>query len=320
MSRKRTEIISHDCEKVAQLLQSTSDPRDKERLIAARMAMTGQHTLAMIADAVGRARSCIQGWLKVFETGGVEALLRRTPPPGRPPSLSPEVKEQLHQHLSDGTWRTAREMRRWLKETHQIDLTLKGCYYWLGKSRGVLEAPRPCHHQQAPGAVLDFKMQHWQVRLASLSIPLGEPVRFWVMDESRFGLHTVTRHGWGLRGKRVVKPFQQRFDWAYLDGDYLDGAVDILSGEPVFCQMPTRQRRGRLDLPRGTGPDRPRGSPHHPLGWSGISPAAARRSGGGRLGKSPRAQAAARLPGAQAHGEDLAPDQRRGVQQGLQGH
>ena len=234
MSRKRTEITSPDRETVAALLHSTSDPRDQERLIVARMAMTGQHTLAMMAEAVGRARSCIQTWLNSFEAGGVDALLRRTPPPGRPPSLSPEVQEQLHAHLSAGTWRTAREMRGWLKETHQIEITLKGCYYWLGKSRGVLKAPRPCHHHQAPGAVLDFKMQHWQERLASLSLPAGAPVRFWVMDESRFGLHTVVRHCWGLRGKRVIKPFQQRFDW-----EYLYGAVDILSGEPVFCHMPT---------------------------------------------------------------------------------
>ena len=54
------------------------------------------------------------------------------------------------------------------------------------------------------------------------------------MDESRFGLHSVVRHCWGLRGQRVVKPFQQRFDW-----EYLYGAVDILSGEPVFCHLPT---------------------------------------------------------------------------------
>ena len=79
-------------------------------------------------------------------------------------------------------------------------------------------------------------------------------MRFWVKDkpersgdsqpkaarrasatrQSRFGLHTVVRHCWGLRGQRVIKPFQQRFDW-----EYLYGAVDILSGEPVFCHMPT---------------------------------------------------------------------------------
>lgn len=54
------------------------------------------------------------------------------------------------------------------------------------------------------------------------------------MDESGFGLHTVVRRCWGLRGTRVVKPFQQRFDC-----EYLYGAVDILTGEPVFCHLPT---------------------------------------------------------------------------------
>ena len=44
MCCKRTGITSPDREKVAALVQSTSDPRDQERLIATRMAMSGQHT------------------------------------------------------------------------------------------------------------------------------------------------------------------------------------------------------------------------------------------------------------------------------------
>lgn len=33
---------------------------------------------------------------------------------------------------------------------------------------------------------------------------------------------------------RVVKPVQQRYEW-----DYVYGAVDIVTGEPVFCHLPT---------------------------------------------------------------------------------
>ena len=54
------------------------------------------------------------------------------------------------------------------------------------------------------------------------------------MDESRFGLHTIVRHCWGLRDRRIVRPFQQKFDW-----DYVYGAISILDGEPVFCHLPT---------------------------------------------------------------------------------
>lgn len=234
MSRKRTEIISPEREEVERLLHEVTSPRDKERLIVARMAMTGNHTLEAMAGVVGRARSCIQLWLKAFQDGGVAALLHRVPQSGRPSSLNAEVREQIREHLEKGTWRTAREFQQWLEQTHQIRLGLKGCYYWLGKSKGRLKAPRPSHHKQAPGAVIDFKMSGWQERLDSLDLPPGAPVRIWVMDESRFGLHSVTRHCWGLRGHRVVKPFQQRFEW-----EYLYGAVDILTGEPVFCHLPT---------------------------------------------------------------------------------
>ena len=234
MSRKRTEISSPEREEVERLLRATTNPREQERLIVARMAMSGKHTLAMMAEVVGRARSSIQIWLDKFEAGGVAGLLDRKRPPGREASLSPQVQQEVKAQLAEGTWRTAQEFRHWLEQTHQIDLSLAGCYYWLGKSGGRLKVPRPCHAKQAPGAVLDFKMEGWEQQLASLELPHGVPVRFWVMDESRFGLHTVMRRCWGQRGGRVVKRCQQRYEW-----DYVYGAIDILSGESVFCHLPT---------------------------------------------------------------------------------
>ena len=234
MSRKRTAISSPDQEEVERLLHTTKDAREKERLIVARMAMSGQHTLAMMAQTVGRARSCVQTWLGRFAAGGVSALLQRTPPPGSAPSLSPEIQREVRDKLGEGAWRTARQFQGWLKDTHQIELSLGGCYYWMGKSGGSLKVPRPCHDKQKPGDLVDFKIQGWEAQLSSLDLPAGAPVRFWVMDESRFGLHTVVRRCWGLKGKRVVKPVQQRYEW-----DYVYGAVDIMTGEPVFCHLPT---------------------------------------------------------------------------------
>ncbi|MDB6132804.1 MAG: transposase [Verrucomicrobiales bacterium] len=134
MSRKRTEIISPDAEEVERLLHATTDARDKERLIVARMAMSGQHTLAMMAQVSGRSRSTIQIWLERFRTGGVEGLLERTPSPGSMPSLGFEVQAQMAEKLAQGAWRSAREFRMWLEEAHHIKLSLAGCYYWLGKS------------------------------------------------------------------------------------------------------------------------------------------------------------------------------------------
>jgi transposase len=263
MSRKRTEIVSPDRDEVHSLLDTTSDPRQRERLLAARMAMTGQYTLAMIAEGVGRARSVVQTWLDQFEEGGVAALLERKSPPGRTPALSAEVQRQLTAKLSEGAWRTAGQFRQWLKEKHGLTLSVAGSYYWLGKLQGVLKAPRPCHRQQKPGAVEEFKTEGWEQKLAELNLPPGEPVRFWVMDESRFGLHTIVRHCWGLRGRRIVRPFQQKFDW-----DYVYGAISILDGEPVFCHLPTVSCEAVWEFLRQIVQTQP--GAHHVVLWDGA--------------------------------------------------
>jgi transposase len=96
-------------------------------------------------------------------------------------------------------------------------------------AKGVLKVPRPVHQKQKPEAIERFKTEGWAEKLAELDIPQGQAVRFWVMDESRFGLHSVVRRCWGLRSVRVVKPVTQKYEW-----DYLYGAIDVLNGEPVW--------------------------------------------------------------------------------------
>ena len=83
------------------------------------------------------------------------------------------------------------------------------------------------------------------------------------MDESRFGLHTVVRRCRGLRGERVVKPFPQRSDW-----EYLYGAVDILTGEPVFCHLPAVSCEAVRQFPGGLVKTDP--AAHHVVLWDGA--------------------------------------------------
>ena len=44
----------------------------------------------------------------------------------------------------------------------------------------------------------------------------GRPVRVWVADEHRYGLISVLRRCWGLRGVRVSAPYQTKYQWGYL--------------------------------------------------------------------------------------------------------
>ena len=52
--------------------------------------------------------------------------------------------------------------------------------------------------------------------------------------KARYGLHSITRRCWGLRGVRVVIPRQQKFLWGYLYG-----AVEVTQGKAEFLLMPT---------------------------------------------------------------------------------
>jgi transposase len=227
------------------------------------MATTGNYTLAMMAAAVGRATSCVQTWLNKFVAGGVDALVKRVKSTGRTTKLTEPLVKAIKQKLKTGDFRTAGQFRQWLASEHQIELKQATSYAWLGKCEGGLKAPRPCHRNQKAGAIDYFKTQGWAEKLSALDIPIGAPVEFWVMDEARFGLHTVVRHCWGLKGERVVKPFQQRFDF-----DYLYGAINVQSGAPVFCHMPSVTCEITWDFLREltkTAPDS-----HHVVLWDGA--------------------------------------------------
>jgi hypothetical protein len=72
-----------------------------------------------------------------------------------------------------------------------------------------------------------------EAKLRALPLELGRPVRVWVQDEGRFGLHTIVRRCWGLRGVRVVKTHQKKYQWGYLYG-----ALEIGTGRTEALFMP----------------------------------------------------------------------------------
>jgi transposase len=264
MSRKRTCISSPEKEAVRDLLKTTTCAKEKERLTAVSMGLSGNHTLAMISEAVGRARSVIQTWLGKFESGGIEGLLGRGKSPGRPTTVTPEIRESIVAELRKGTWRTAGQMQQWLEKEHKLTLSISSCYYWLGKCNGALKMPRPCHRNQKAGAIERFKTEDWEKLLATLPITGNQTlVHFWVMDESRFGLHTIVRHCWGLKGHRVVHPFQQRFEW-----EYIYGAINVLTGEPVLCFLPTVTKETTWEFLRQVVKTAP--EDHHVILWDGA--------------------------------------------------
>ena len=236
MGRKRTKLAmtAEDAAELKEQIRAASDPRDKERLQVVSWAASGQHTLADLARLAGRSRSTIQVWLDDFAAGGIAQLLEREAPPGKPsPVADAQVQAQLQAGLRAGQWRTAGQVAAWLKEKHGIQRAAKSLYYWLGKVGGALRVPRPCHIKQDPAAVAAFRAELEQ-NLEKLNLPKDRAVKIWVADEARFGLHTQGRRAWALRGQRVVRAQEQRYEW-----EYVYGAVEVVEGLAEFQFLPS---------------------------------------------------------------------------------
>lgn len=214
--------------------KTCTDRRQRERLQAVRLATTGNHTYAEIAKIVGRSVTILQQWFAKFEQGGLEGLLKRGHGGGKPSLLhKPKVRKALERGLSEGQWMSAPQVAAWLADEHDIEMNSRSLYYWLKKAGGALKVPRPCHAKKKEAAVTAFKA-HLYDKLAELPIDPGARVRVWVVDESRYGLHSFTRRCWGLRGVRIVKRVWQKYQWGYVYG-----ALEVVEGAAEFRFMPS---------------------------------------------------------------------------------
>jgi len=222
-------------ETLRRLYRETSDPRVKERAQAVLLALGGTRTYGEIAEVVGRARSTVQIWIADFVRDGLDSLgSRQGEGGGRPTEMrGDKVQEELGKGLREGRWTTAPEARSWLADQFGIRRSPTSVRYWLRKAGGKVKAPRPVHVKQRPGDAAEFRATFAE-RLEALDVPAGSRVRVWVQDEARYGLHTVRRRCWGLRGVRTVKPVQQKYQWGYIYG-----ALEVVEGIGEFAFLPS---------------------------------------------------------------------------------
>jgi len=214
--------------------EETTDVRERERLQAVRLAASGHYTYAEISRIVDRSTTTLQTWFDKLDAGGVDGLLERKTSDGRPSVMDdPKVQRALRRGLRKGRWMSEPQLADWLERRYGIRLKPRCLYYWLGKLAGALKVPRPVHIKKDKAAAAGFK-EHLVEKLKALKLPEGRRVRVWVADECRYGLHSFTRRCWGLRGVRVVKRVQQKYQWGYVYG-----ALEVVEGGAQFRFMPS---------------------------------------------------------------------------------
>ena len=200
---------------VTDALATCQDTADQQRLLAMRLAASGQLTAAQIAEQLGISRRQFFNWVSALKEGGIQGLLGRQHGGGPAPVVHGKVLAEFQAGLKTGQWKRAKEIQRWLQSRHQVKLGLKGVYYWLGKLGGVLKVPRKTHAQKDAAKAIEFQQQLC-IKLKNLNVAGGKPVRLWVVDEHRYGLIPVVRKCWTLRGERPTAPYQTKYEWGYL--------------------------------------------------------------------------------------------------------
>lgn len=231
---------------VAVQLRQCKDSTHQRRLLAARMAGSGEFTAAQIAEQLGISRRRFFDWMNALKAGGLAGLLERQHGGGAKPRVQRAALAELQAGLRQGRWKRAWEIQQWLRERHQVKLRLTGVYYWLGKLGGVLKVPRKAHVQKDAAQVAEFQQTLCE-RLGSLNVAGGRRVRIWVVDEHRYGLIPVVRRCWTLRGVRPVAPYQTKYEWGYLHSAL---EVDGENAAEFLCLPEVSLAMSRLFLER----------------------------------------------------------------------
>jgi transposase len=198
-----TERAAGDVDELELRAGAERDAAQRDRYRAVLMAIDG-HEAAEIADALGRSRRGVQGWVYAYRDGGVDAL-RPRPRPGRPTKLPRDREGELRARLDAGprpadgvcTLR-GRDVVRILAAEFGVAYTLDGAYDLLERLGYSCLRPRPSHEKSDPVA------------------PRGGTVRVWFMDEAGFGQQGTVTDVWAKRGSRPRAVRQTRYEWVYL--------------------------------------------------------------------------------------------------------
>ena len=190
-----------------------------------------------VAKRIGVHRNTIRDWLSKYESGGLDALVQiKSPgaPSGQrslPEEILAAVKERLAKVTGFGSYF---ELQRWLKETHNFSIkytTLHRIVQYVLKAK--LKVSRRSHEKKNDAEEASFRVELPDKLKALAADTDVNNIRVLAQDESRFGLMPVTRRRITAKGVKPIQKIQFQYE-SY----YLYGAVDPLTGEAFYLEMP----------------------------------------------------------------------------------
>jgi len=146
-------VITESAESLQTQLRTETDPKKRTRLQALYLLASSQATSRLVlAKLLAVHRHTIQTWLKLYEAGGLRALLTIRKAPGKPPAVSPRVLSKLQEQLSDmHGFGSYGEVQQYLARTHKVTLAYSTVHKLVRyKLRAKLKAPRRSHPKKSP--------------------------------------------------------------------------------------------------------------------------------------------------------------------------
>ena len=169
----------------------------------------------------------VRDWVLRFNTQGPAGLIDRKAP-GNKPLLNPVQRAALAAVVRAGPnpaidgvvrWRLA-DLAQWVWETFRISISRQTLGSELRELGFRKLSARPRHHEQADGAIEDFKKKFPEALAAiaeAKAIDLAK-IEIWFGDEARVGQKTKLTRRWAPRGSRPSAPTDQRTVSAYIFG------------------------------------------------------------------------------------------------------
>ena len=151
--------IAESPESLHAQLRSETDPKKRSRLQALYLLASGQApTRQALAKLMAVHRHTIQTWLKLYEEGGLRALLTIKKPPGKRPSLTPAVLSKLQERLAHVRgFGSYGEIQRYLADTHRLSLAYSTVHKLVRyRLQAKPKAPRRSHPKKSPRTLSSF--------------------------------------------------------------------------------------------------------------------------------------------------------------------
>lgn len=146
--RRAIPPIAEHADDLKQRLQREHDGRKNVRLQMLYLLVTGQaQTRQHVAALLGVSRNTVGQWLTTYQAGTLSALLNMYVPPGKSPSLAPEVLASIEHALQQPAGFASYEaLRQWVQQTHQVQVKYKTLYTLVRtRFKAKLKVPRPSH-------------------------------------------------------------------------------------------------------------------------------------------------------------------------------